>query len=319
MQKLWAVCSAVFTFAPTLLIKLLHEYLEDPSASSASAAWLYVVLLFVSGLVKAIAEGQASGLGKKVAIHLRAIVVSEIFKTLKRKFTTNAGPAEKSKSVGAEVRNENGPPPLESDGKTKQATNGNVTNLMAVDSVKIANVASFLHLLWASVPVEQMIGITMLYSILGYASIAGLAIMVVLIPIKIIMARGFSKVQARIMARTDSRIQMIGELLQSKRIIKYLAYEDRFLYDVQGKRTAELRELRYRFTLRTLAVTVYNTTPVLATIFSFLIYTVVDQRTLRPFDKRQWSQSIELKHTPMRVRQISIGSYINMSVMEVQV
>ena len=87
MQGLWAVCSAVFTFAPTPLIKLLLEFLEDPSASSASAAWLYVALLFISGFLKAIAEGQASWLGKKVAIHLRAIIVGEIFsKALKRKF-----------------------------------------------------------------------------------------------------------------------------------------------------------------------------------------------------------------------------------------
>ena len=283
VQGLWAVCSAVFTFAPTLLIKLLLEFLEDPSASSASAAWLYVVLLFISGFLKAIAEGQASWLGKKVAIHLRAIVVGEIFsKALKRKFTTNAGPAEKSKSVGAEDRNGNATSPVEIDGEKKQATNGNVTNLMAVDSFKIANVTSLLHLLWASVPVELIIGITMLYSILGYASIAGLAIMVVLIPIKIIIARGFSKVQARIMTATDSRIQMTSELLQSIRIIKYLAYEDRFLYDVQDKRTTELRELRHRFTLWTLAVTVYSTTPILITFFSFLIYTVVEQKTLRP-------------------------------------
>ena len=283
MQGLWAVCSAVFTFTPTLLIKLLLEYLEDPSASSASAAWLYVVALFISGFLKAVAEGQASWLGKKVAIHLRAIIVGDIFsKALKRKFTMNAASAEKSKSVGAKDNNDNGAFTAESDGEHKQATNGNVTNLMAVDSVKIANVTSFLHLLWASVPAELIIGITILYNILGYASIAGLAIMVVLIPIKIVIARGFSKVQARIMIATDSRIQTTSELIQSIRIIKYLAYEDRFLYDVQGKRTTELRELRYRFTLWTLAVTVYNTTPVLITFFSFLIYTVVEQRTLRP-------------------------------------
>ena len=283
VQGLWAVCSAIFTFAPTLLLKLLLEYLEDPSTSSASGAWLYVVLLFVSGFLKAVAEGQASWLGKKIAIHLRAIVVGEIFsKTLRRKATANAGLAEKSKPSETEDDNVSAMSNIEGNEPYKQATTGNVTNLMAVDSVKIANVTSSFHLLWASVPAELIIGITLLYSILGYASIAGLAIMVILIPIKIIIARSFSKVQARIMEATDARIQTTSELLQSIRVIKYSAYEDRFLSDVQGKRLIELQRLRRRFALWTLAVTLYNTTPVLITFFSFLIYTVVEQRSLTP-------------------------------------
>lgn len=283
VQGLWAVCSAVFTFSPTLLIKLLLEYLEASSTFSASTAWLYVTLLFFSGFLKAVADGQASWLGKKVAIHLRAIVVGEIFsKTSKRKFTTNAKPIEKES--GGEAKDDKHPATsnVDGNGENKQATTGNVTNLMAVDSVKIANATSFLHLLWASVPAELFIGITLLYSILGYASIAGLAIMVILVPIKIIIARSFSKVQARIMRATDGRIQATNELLQSIRTIKYLAYEDRFIYDIHGKRSTELQELRYRFILWTLAVTVYNTTPVLITFFTFLIYTIVEHRDLRP-------------------------------------
>ena len=286
VQSLWAVCSAVFTFAPAVLLKLLLEYLEDPSTSSANAAWFYVILLFVSGFLKAITEGQASWLGKKIAVYLRGIVVSEIFsKILKREATTdamNSGPPGKPKNGETEDDKDSGASVEEGNGENKHATTGNVTSLMAVGSVKIANVTSFLHLLWASVPAELIIGITLLYNILGYVSIAGLAIMVVLIPIKIIIARDFSKVQARIMTATDVRIQTTKELLQSIRILKCFAYEDRFLYDVQEKRSIELKVLRQRVMLWTLAVTVYNSTPLLITLFSFLIYTVVEQKCLRP-------------------------------------
>ena len=283
VQGLWAVCSTIFTFTPTLLIKLLLEYLEDPSASSTNTAWLYVVLLFVSGFLKAMAKGQAAWLGKKIAVHLRAIVVGEIFsKALKRKFTTNAGPTEKLKSVDAEDDKDIAPAAVESNRAKKQATNGNVTNLMAVDSFKIANVTNSFYMLWASVPTELVLGIFLLYNILGYASVAGLAIIVVLTPIKIVIARGFSKVQAKIMKATDARIQTTNELLQNIRIIKYLTFEDRFLYNVQGKRSTELLKLRHRFIWWTLSVTVYNTTPILITFFTFLIYTVVEQKDLKP-------------------------------------
>ena len=153
---------------------------------------------------------------------------------------------------------------------------------MAVDSVKIANITSYIHLLWASVPTELIIGIILLYNILGYASIAGLAIMVILIPIKVVVARGFSKVQAKIMSATDARIMTTSELIKSIRIIKYFVYEDKVSCDIQEKRSVELKSLRHRFILWTLAVTLYNTTPVLITFFSFFIYTVVDKRILTP-------------------------------------
>ena len=285
LQGLWAACSAIFTFAPTLLLKLLLQYLEDPLTSSARATWLYVVLIFVSGLFKAITDGQASWLGTKIAIHLRAIVVGEIFaKSLRRQAidASRVDSLEKPKDDLAKSNVNTSQTINEKEREKKYASLGNITNLMAVDSVKVANITSYLHLLWASVPTELIIGITLLYNILGYASIAGLAIMIILIPIKVVVARGFSQVQHKIMSATDARILTTSELLQSIRIIKYLVYEGRVSYDIQEKRSIELKSLRHRFILWTLAVTLYNTTPVLITFFSFLIYTVVDHRTLKP-------------------------------------
>lgn len=103
-----------------------------------------------------------------------------------------------------------------------------------------------------------------------------------LLPIKILIARGFSKVQAHIMAATDTRIQATSELIQNIRVIKSFAWEDFFFSDIQAKRNLELKRLRRRFMLWTLAVTLYNTTPVLIMFFSFLIYTIVDKQDLRP-------------------------------------
>ncbi|KAL8728596.1 MAG: hypothetical protein Q9181_005294, partial [Wetmoreana brouardii] len=281
-QGLWSVCSAVFTFTPTILLKLILEYLEDPLKSSMHAAWFYVIILFLSGFLKAVAEGQASWLGTKIAIRLRAIIVGEIFsKTLRRKATaefTNTAPQIASGGDGEGSAGELGV----EQAANKEGVTGNATNLMAVDSAKIAGVTSFLHLLWASVPAELAIGIALLYNILGLASVAGFVIMVLLIPIKILIARGFSMVQARIMAATDARLQFTASLLQNIRIIKYLAYEDRFSYKVHEKRATELSALGYRFTLWTLAVTAYNTTPLLITFVSFFVYTVIEHKSLRP-------------------------------------
>ena len=280
VQGLWTVCSAVFTFAPTLMLKLILEYLENPTKSSLNAVWLYVALMFVSGFLKAVAEGQASWLGTKVAIHLKGIIAGEIFsKSLKRKATADLPEKdqESSPSDGNTKDRARGTPSID-----KQSTTGKVANLMAVDTANIAEATSNFQLLWAGVPAELVIGIVLLYNLLGYASIAGFAIMVLLLPVKILIARGFSKVQAHIMAATDTRIQATSELIQNIRVIKSFAWEDSFLSDIQGKRNFELKRLRRRFVLWTLAVTLYNTTPVLITFFSFSIYTVIEKKNLKP-------------------------------------
>ena len=109
LQGLWAACSAFFTFAPTLLLKLILRYLEDRSTSSSRATWLYVVLTFVSGLLKTVSDGRVSWLGTNLAIHLRAIVVGEIFaKSLRRQATTGTSEADslkkpKDKLAGSNV------------------------------------------------------------------------------------------------------------------------------------------------------------------------------------------------------------------------
>ena len=280
LQGMWTACAAVFTFAPTLMLKLILEYLENPTKSFPNAVWLYVVLMFVSSFVKAVAEGQASWLGTKVAISLKGIVAGEIFsKSLKRKATAELvekGQDSDPRNGNTKDEAQNAPNP------EKQSTTGKVANLMAVDSANIAEATSNFYLLWAGVPTELVVGIFLLYSLLGYASIAGFAIMVLLLPIKILIARGFSKVQAHIMAATDTRIQATSELIQNIRVIKSFAWEDFFFSDIQEKRNLELKRLRRRFVLWTLAVTLYNTTPVLITFFSFLIYTIVDRKDLKP-------------------------------------
>lgn len=269
LQGFWAACTAIFTFAPVIILKLLLEYIEDPIHSSKNAAWFYVVLLLAFGFCKAVVEGQAFWLGQHLAVHLRVIVVNELFqKVLRGRMNSDLG--KDAEKEGDQKKHR------------PQDSSAEVINLMSVDSFKIARITQCLHLLWASVPVELVLGIGLLYNILGYASIAGFGIMLLLLPFKISIARGFSKVQAQMMAATDSRIKGCNELFRNVRMIKYFVWEDRFLYDIDELRSIELQRLRTRFFYRTLLVVLYNTIPLFITFFSFLIFTVFEKRDLKP-------------------------------------
>ena len=302
LQAAWAMVSGLFTFAPTLLLKAFLEYVEDPAGTPVNAAWFYIILLAVSSCIKAITDGQALWLGRRICIRLRAVIVGEIYaKALRRKAAagtdTVLGEEKKSeKEVDTNGHNpEGGGKKKEASKKKKQAdTNpspdttdsqvnvGTIINLMAVDSFKVSEISAYLHFLWGSTPVQLVLCIVLLYRILGWSALASIVMMVLVMPLNLFIAKQFTKVQKRVMAATDVRIHTTNEVLQNIRIIKYFAWEQRFGQIVSEKRAVELRALRNKYLLWTFAATVWFGVPLLITFFSFLLYTVVEKRPLIP-------------------------------------
>ncbi|KXJ93430.1 ABC transporter type 1, transmembrane domain-containing protein [Microdochium bolleyi] len=310
-QCIWAVVSGFLTFAPTLLLKAILQYLEEPGETPRSVLWLYVILLPVSDIIRSIADGQALWTGRKISVHIRAIIIGDIYaKALRRKAATGkaagsgaedkAGDSketmldkikialrlkkrkEKAPSVNSTATDssDSGADPTK-DGDD-QANNGTIINLMSVDSFKVSECTAYLHFLVAAAPTQLFVSIALLFQVLGLSAIPGLIVMVFLLPINIILAKGFNYAQKKIMAATDKRIQTTNEVMQNIRIIKYFAWEQRFSSIVDEKRDTELKALRLRYMIWAVAVASWNTVPVLITFFSFLVYTKIEGKALYP-------------------------------------
>ena len=271
LQQCWSFLTALLTFVPTLLLKAILEYVEQPDVIPRATAWLYVILLFVTGCVHAVADGQALWLGRQICIRLRAVMVGEIYaKTLKRRAAAtsdtdmaadekknaneeNSKPGLKDKVLAFFGRKKKVQPLQEdqakADGKDSQVNSGTIINLMSVDSFKVSEISAYWHFLIPSVPVDLAIALTLLYRILGWSSIGGFGVMVCLMPVNLYFANQFSEAQKRIMTSTDARIHTTNEVLQNIRIIKYFAWEQRFARNVDEKRRAEIRALRSKFIL----------------------------------------------------------------------
>ncbi len=297
LQGAWCALASVFMFLPTLLLKAILEYLEDPVETPSSAAWLYVVLLFVTGAVQAVGDGQGLWIGRKICIQLRAVIVGELYsKTLRRKAAasteTELGKedAEVKQTATAKAKffwqRRHTKPSSEGTNsvpqKDAQASNGTIINLMSIDSFKVAEICAYLHFLWAATPVQLVMAVLLLYNVLGFSSLAGIGLMILLLPLNLCIARSFNTAQKRIMAATDKRIHATNEVLQNIRIIKYFAWEQRFQATVNEKRKVELSALWKKYVLWSLAATVWSGVPIVITFVSFLIYTLVEKRPLVP-------------------------------------
>ena len=304
IQAAWATISGLNLFVPTLLLKAILEYVEKPEDTPKNAAWFYVILLFVSGVVSALSGGQALWVGRKVCIRLRAIIIGEIYAKALRRRAAAAGDkvlgqtenkddedkkpsfVNKFKTLLRGKKNAERPKPdtkkEPEEAANEQVTSGAIINLMAVDSFKVSEISAYLHFLWAEAPVQVILAVYLLYSILGFSSIAGIIIMMLLLPINLIISKQFAKMQKLILAATDARIHTTNEVLTNIRIIKYFAWEDRFLGLVDEKRRAELKNLRNRYIIWALAATIWGGAPMVITAFSFLVYTLVEKKDLVP-------------------------------------
>jgi ABC-type multidrug transport system fused ATPase/permease subunit len=306
VQAAWAVLSGVNLFVPTLLLKVILEYVENPEDTPVNAAWFYVILLFASGVVSAVSSGQALWIGRKTCIRLRAIIIGEIYsKALRRRAAAGT-----DKVLGEEDKKDDEPPApkgtikeaflkkvksffkgkktseaskdVPKKDESEQVNSGTIINLMAVDSFKVSEICAYLHFLWAETPVQFILAIYLLYSILGYSSIAGIIMMALLLPINMYIAKQFTKTQKKILAATDARIHTTNEVLTNIRIIKYFAWEQRFLGQVDEKRSVELRNLRNRYIVWAAAATIWGGAPMAITLFTFLVYTMVEKKDLIP-------------------------------------
>lgn len=311
VQALWAVLAGILTFAPTLLLRAILQYVEDPTAAPRNVLWLYVILLPMTDIARSVCDGQALWIGRKICINIRAILVGEIYaKALRRKAAagkdTVLGQSKKGDAVAskrgivARVKRLFGLAKDPKDGQTtanataegsndkktgdsdEQANLGTIINLMSVDSFKVSEVTAYLHFLVASAPTQLLVSVILLYEVMGLSAIPGFVVMALLLPINIAFGKAFNTTQKKIMTATDKRIHTTNEILQNIRIIKYFAWEHRFAQIVNEKRRAELKALRKRFMIWAAAVAVWNTVPILITFFSFLMYTVVEKKPLYP-------------------------------------
>ena len=79
----------------------------------------------------------------------------------------------------------------------QQSTVGQIVNLMSVDSQKFMDLMTYINLIW-SAPLQIIIALILLYQQLGLAAFAGLAYMLMTMPINMLSGNKQKKLQVRI-------------------------------------------------------------------------------------------------------------------------
>ncbi|KAI9363460.1 hypothetical protein DFJ73DRAFT_811265 [Zopfochytrium polystomum] len=158
-------------------------------------------------------------------------------------------------------------------------TLGEIVNLMAVDAGRIGDMTQYLHIIWSG-PFQISMAIYFLYQTLGPAIFAGVAVMILMIPVNAILAtksRALNKIQ---MGNKDSRTKLMDEVLSGIKIIKLYAWERPFLSKIGVIRDKEMHTLRRIGMLGAVQSFCWGSTPFLVSLFSFVVYSLVSSDPL---------------------------------------
>ncbi|GFO06113.1 canalicular multispecific organic anion transporter 1 [Plakobranchus ocellatus] len=156
----------------------------------------------------------------------------------------------------------------------RESTSGEIVNLMSVDCQRIQDVMGFVYMVW-SMPLMIVIALYMLWGTLGPASMAGLAVLVLLLPTNMVVAYKQKAYQVQLMKIKDSRIKVMNEVLNGMKVLKLYAWEESFLKKISKIRNDELNILKKSAYLSAFSTFVWTCAPYMVQLASFGAYIAI--------------------------------------------
>jgi ABC-type multidrug transport system fused ATPase/permease subunit len=154
-------------------------------------------------------------------------------------------------------------------------TTGEITNLMVIDAHKLVEVMPHINVVWSG-PLQICLAVYFLYDLVGVSALAGMAVLLVLLPANLLGETIGRRMESRQMGLKDQRILLMNEILQGIKVIKYYAWEKPFMKKVEGIRQEEVGSIiNYHYMLSGLNVT-FTVVPLLVTLVTFATYIHID-------------------------------------------
>lgn len=157
----------------------------------------------------------------------------------------------------------------------KESTLGEIVNLMSVDAQRFMDLTAYINMIW-SAPLQIALALYFLWNILGPAVFAGLAVMIILIPVNGLIANKVKTLQIKQMKNKDERVKLMNEVLNGIKVLKLYAWEPSFEQQILEIRVKEIQVLKEAAYLNAGTSFIWSCAPFLVCrFFVFLFFFVL--------------------------------------------
>ncbi|KRF85628.1 multidrug resistance-associated protein 1 isoform X8 [Drosophila virilis] len=243
----------ILTFAQPQVLSLIIGYVED-FAKVPQPEWkgiMYSILLFVLASAQTFILAQYFHRMFIVGLRIRTALINCIYRKALR--ISNAA--------------------------RKASTVGEIVNLMAVDAQRFMDLTTYLNMLW-SAPLQIALALYFLWQQLGPSVLAGLAVMIIMIPLNGFIASRIKTYQIRQMKYKDERVKLMNEVLSGIKVLKLYAWEPSFEKQVLDIRDKEIATLRATAYLNASTSFLWSCAPFLVSLVTFATYVLIDENNV---------------------------------------
>uniref|UniRef100_A0A4W6CQK3 ATP-binding cassette, sub-family C (CFTR/MRP), member 2 n=1 Tax=Lates calcarifer TaxID=8187 RepID=A0A4W6CQK3_LATCA len=284
-SALFKLLQDLLAFASPQLLKLMVSFIQDKSRY-AWEGYLYAVLLLAVALLQSLFLQQYFQRCFVLGMKVRTAIMAAVYK--------------KALVVSNDTR--------------KESTVGETVNLMSADAQRFNEVTNFIHLLW-SCPLQIILAIVFLWLELGPSVLAGLAVMVLMVPINGLLATKARNIQVKIMKFKDKRLKIMNEVLNGIKILKLYAWEPSFQAQVESIRGQELNVMKNFAYLSSVSTFIFTCAPALVSLATFAVFVGVSSENVLTAEKAFTSISLfNILRFPLAMLPMLIAAIVQTTV-----
>ncbi|XP_030646267.1 multidrug resistance-associated protein 1 isoform X2 [Chanos chanos] len=285
VSSVYKIIHDILMFVGPEILRLLILFVNDSSAPSWQG-YFYTSLLFVCTCVQTLILQKYFHVCFVTGMRLRTAIVGAVYR--KALVITNAA--------------------------RRTSTVGEIVNLMSVDAQRFMDLITYINMIW-SAPLQVVLALYFLWQNLGPSVLAGVAVMVLMVPLNAVIAMKTKTYQVAQMKSKDNRIKLMNEVLNGIKVLKLYAWELAFKDKVSAIRESELRVLKKAAYLGAVSTFTWVCAPFLVALSTFAVYVLVDENNVLDAQKAFVSLALfNILRFPLNMLPMVISSMVQASV-----
>ncbi|XP_041058370.1 ATP-binding cassette sub-family C member 9 isoform X3 [Carcharodon carcharias] len=160
-----------------------------------------------------------------------------------------------------------------------EVTLGQINNLVAIEANQLMWFLFLCPNLWA-MPVQIIMGVILLYHMLGISALIGASVIALLAPLQYFIATKFTDAQKSTLDYSTERLKNTNEILKGIKLLKLYAWEHIFCNNVDKTRMQELTSLKSFALYTSLSIFMNAAIPIAAVLATFMVYTHNNEKEL---------------------------------------
>ncbi|KAM9334959.1 LOW QUALITY PROTEIN: ATP-binding cassette sub-family C member 9 [Symphorus nematophorus] len=152
-----------------------------------------------------------------------------------------------------------------------EMTLGQINNLVAIETNQLMWFLFLCPNLWA-MPVQIVMGVILLYYLLGWSALIGASVIVLLAPVQYLIATKLADTQKSSLEHSTDRLKKTSEILKGIKLLKLYAWENIFCNSVEETRGKELTSLKTFAFFTSLSIFMNAAIPIAAVLATFVMH-----------------------------------------------